>query len=95
MSSHAARRRVARRPPRAKVRRRRAGLLAAAVGVGAVWAAGGPQACRTNSFVWRIDPSANRIAGRTAVSCAFGVVTGEGSVWVAPDQPGLLARVQP
>jgi len=39
MSSHAARRRVARRRPRAKVRRRRIGLLAAAVIVGAVCAA--------------------------------------------------------
>ena len=39
MSSHAARRRVARRPSRAKVRRRRIGLLAAAVILGAVCAA--------------------------------------------------------
>jgi soluble lytic murein transglycosylase len=39
MSSHAARRRVARRPPRAKVRRRRIGLLVAAVLAGAVCAA--------------------------------------------------------
>ena len=39
MSSHAARRRVARRPSRARVRRRRIGLLAAAVIAGAVCAA--------------------------------------------------------
>ena len=39
MSSHAARRRVARRPSRARVRRRRIGLLAAAVILGAVCAA--------------------------------------------------------
>ena len=39
MSSHAARPRVARRPPRARIRRRRLALLAAAVLVGAVCAA--------------------------------------------------------
>jgi soluble lytic murein transglycosylase len=39
MSSHAARPRVARRPPRARIRRRRLALLAAAVLLGAVCAA--------------------------------------------------------
>jgi soluble lytic murein transglycosylase len=36
MSSHAARRRVVRRPSRARIRRRRLGLVAAALGVGAI-----------------------------------------------------------
>ena len=58
MSSHAARRRVA-RPPRAKVRRRRAGLLVAAVLAGAVGAAVlsglGPDAVREFTLPLRHD----------------------------------------
>jgi peptidoglycan lytic transglycosylase len=50
MSSHAARPQVARRPPRARIRRRRAGALAAAVLLGAVCAA----------VIWGLAPDAVR-----------------------------------
>jgi soluble lytic murein transglycosylase len=59
MSSHAARRRVAGRPPRTSIRRRRLALVAAAVAVGAICAALiswlGPEAVREFTLPLRHD----------------------------------------
>ena len=80
-----------------------------AVGGGSVWATGSPTDCATSNegALVRIDPTANKVVGRTDVRCAWGVAVTDDAVWVhsviepgagrnlGGEATGAVTRVEP
>jgi DNA-binding beta-propeller fold protein YncE len=81
-----------------------------AVGGGSVWAVGSPTDCASSSegALVRIDPTANKVVGRTDIRCAYSVAATDDAVWVhsviersegapnlAGEVTGVVTRVEP
>jgi virginiamycin B lyase len=72
-------------------------MYGVAVGGGSVWAAGSPLDCASidEGALVRIDPTTNKIVGRTHIRCASGVETTDDAVWVVSSDVETLTRVEP
>jgi hypothetical protein len=57
-------------------------MFGVAVGDGSVWATGGKLTCPSCSALVRIDPTTNKIVGKTNVRGASGVAATDNAVWV-------------
>ena len=72
-------------------------MYGVAVGGGSVWATGSQEGCehsKKGAALVRIDPTTNKIVGRTNIRCASGVEIADDAVWVSSNM-GTLTRVEP
>ena len=72
-------------------------MYGVAVGGGSVWATGSQEGCEHSekgAALVRIDPTTNKVVGRTNIRCASGVEMADDAVWVSSGV-GTLTRVEP
>ena len=78
-------------------------MFAVDAGDGSVWATGQPSGCEKGKkgILVRIDPTTDKVVGRTKIPCAYGVAVTDDAVWVNGNVKkegkwaGGLVRVEP